>query len=228
MCYVIKYRFLNSRIPVYHKKTDFATLNLPLILASASPQRKELLQEFGFAFETILPDDSAEDDRRLGEPVEEYVRRLALQKAKNVADKRERGIFIGCDTIVLCGRDVLEKPADRDDARRMIMQLRGQVHQVFSGLCLLVKETGQEIRIFIETATTQLLMQPIADGELEAYLDTEIWQGKSGAFGYQDCRDWISILEGSESNVVGLPMELFREMYANADTLGSGHFGDML
>ena len=203
---------MDSRRPVYHTTTDFAMAELPLILASASPRRKELLQEAGIAFETILPDESAEDDRRLDEPTEEYVRRLAFQKAKNVADKRERGIFIGCDTIVLCGGDVLEKPADRADARRMIRQLRGQVHQVLSGLCLVMKDASRDTQVLTETATTQLFMQPISDGELETYLDTGIWQGKSGAFGYQDCQNWISILEGSESNVVGLPMGLLQQM----------------
>ncbi|MCL2005528.1 MAG: Maf family protein [Planctomycetaceae bacterium] len=197
---------------MYHTKTEFATARLPLILASASPHRKRLLEEAGIAFETILPDESAEDDRRFEESTEEYVRRLAFQKAKNVADRRECGIVIGCDTIVLCGEDVLEKPVDRADARRMIRQLRGQVHQVLSGLCLVMKDASREIQVLTETATTQLLMQPISDGELEAYLDTGIWQGKSGAFGYQDCTGWITILEGSESNVVGLPMEVLQRM----------------
>jgi len=187
----------------------------PLILASASPRRKQLLTEAGFLFDTLPPDEHAEDARLPNESPEEYVRRLAFQKAKNAAEKVERGIILGCDTVVLCGGTIFGKPADRNDARRMIQHLRGQVHRVLSGLCLLQKtgrETGGEMTVRLETAATLLMMQPISDEELETYLDTGRWQGKAGAFGYQDGNDWITILEGSESNVVGLPMELLRTM----------------
>jgi len=186
---------------------------LPSILASASPNRYRLLTEWGFSFETLPPEEHAEDDRRTNELPEEYVRRLSLQKAKNVAEKIEQGIVIGGDTIVLCGENILEKPIDRDDARKMLRQLRGQIHSVLSGLCLLKKEFSGQITTLLETDVTRLVMQPISDDDLESYLDTEKWRGKSGSFGYQDCNGWITILEGSESNVVGLPMELFQTMY---------------
>ena len=185
---------------------------LPLILASASPRRKQLLTESGFVFETLPPDESAEDARLPDEVPVEYVKRLALQKAENVAKKVERGIILGCDTIVLCGETILEKPTDRNDARRMIQYLRGQVHHVLSGLCLLQK-TGEVTTIRQESAITRLKMQSISDEDVETYLNTGQWQGKAGAFGYQDGNDWITLLEGSESNVVGLPMELFLEMF---------------
>ena len=188
---------------------------MPIILASASPRRKQLLAEAGFAFETVPPDDCAEDIRQTDESPEEYVCRLAFQKAKNVADKTEQGIILGGDTIVLCGENILEKPTNRDDARDMLRQLRGQVHQVLSGLCLIKKSNGQTM-LWQKTATTQLMMLSISDDDIETYLDTEQWQGKAGAFGYQDGNDWITILEGSESNVVGLPLELFQTMYGKA------------
>ena len=190
--------------------------NIPLILASASPRRQQLLADAGFEFETHFPDSNAEDARRQNELPEEYVRRLAFQKAKNVADKRERGIILGGDTIVLCGGNILEKPKDRNDARNMLCQLRGQVHSVLSGLCLLKKDRGSEPAVHQGIDLTQLQMQPISDEQLESYLDTESWRGKAGAFGYQDGNDWITILEGSESNVVGLPLELFRTIYHSA------------
>ena len=186
---------------------------LPLLLASTSPRRKQLLAEAGFIFETLPPDKNAEDTRRTNELPVEYVRRLAFQKAKNVADKIEQGIILGGDTIVLCRENILEKPTDRNDARKMLQQLRGQVHHVLSGLCLIKKEIDGKITTSQETEATQLIMQPISDNTLEIYLDTEIWRGKAGAFGYQDGNDWITILEGSESNVVGLPLELFQTMY---------------
>jgi len=187
----------------------------PLILASASPRRRQLLTEAGIVFETLPPDANAEDERRSNELPAEYVRRLAFQKAKNVADKVEQGIILGSDTIVLCGENILEKPIDRNDARKMLLQLRGQVHYVLSGLCLIKKEAGNAMAVQQATETTRLVMQPLSDDEIEAYLDTEMWQGKAGAFGYQDGNDWIAVLEGSESNVVGLPLELFRTMYVS-------------
>lgn len=198
------------------------SLQLPLILASASPHRKRLLESAGFSFEVLLPEEHAEDDRQSGELPIDYVRRLAFQKASNAADRMEQGIVIGGDTIVLCGESILEKPLDRDDARQMLRQLRGQVHHVLSGLCLIKKERhpigeADNKTILLETDTTRLFMVPISDADLEAYLDTGIWQGKSGSFGYQDCKDWIMILEGSESNVVGLPMELFQRMYRSLE-----------
>ena len=185
---------------------------LPLILSSASPRRKQLLAEAGFVFETRPPDESAEDVCRIRESPVDYVQRLAFQKAKNTAEKIEQGIILGGDTIVLCGENILEKPIDREDARKMLQHLRGQIHQVLSGLCLIKKNDGETV-ILQGTAVTQLMMQPISDEEIEIYIDTEKWQGKAGAFGYQDGNDWITLLEGSESNVVGLPMELFQTMY---------------
>ena len=188
-------------------------MKLPLILASASPRRKQLLEEAGFVCDVRLPDTHAEDERLPYESPKKYVRRLAFQKAKNVADKIEQGIVLGGDTIVLCHGNIFEKPVDRNDARNMLRQLRGQIHDVLSGLCLIkkVRDCNPEVRQEIDT--TKLVMQPISDEMLEMYLDTESWQGKAGAFGFQDGNDWITILEGSESNVVGLPLELFRTMY---------------
>ena len=188
-------------------------IELPLVLASASPRRKQLLEEAGFIFEVKFPDAHAEDGRLPHEPPEKYVRRHAFQKAKNVADKIERGIILGGDTIVLCCGNILEKPIDRNDARKMLQQLRGQVHSVLSGLCLVKKEQGCEEEVSQEIDVTRLVMQPISDATLEMYLDTDAWRGKAGAFGYQDGNDWITILEGSESNVVGLPLDCFRTMY---------------
>ena len=184
---------------------------LPLFLASASPRRKQLLTEAGFVFTTLVPDEHAEDGRLPDELPEDYVRRLAFQKAKNVADKIDQGIIIGGDTIVLCGGDILEKPIDRNDARNMLRQLRGQIHYVLSGLCL-VKKTADSETALCRAEFTKLTMKPISDADLESYLDTGKWQGKSGSFGYQDGIDWIVVIEGSESNVVGLPMELLQKM----------------
>lgn len=186
----------------------------PLILASQSPRRRELLTAAGFRFEIRVPREDAEDRRRSGETPEDFVRRLAVQKADSVAETLDRGRIIGCDTIVVCRGEILEKPKNRDDARRMLRLLRGEDHRVLSGLCVLVKD-GAEITYDVRLETTQLHMLSISDAELEDYLDTGVWRGKAGAFGYQDRNAWITITHGSESNVVGLPMELLGKMLAD-------------
>jgi septum formation protein len=182
-----------------------------LILASGSPRRKQLLDALGYAFDVIKPDDSAEDTRRIGENAEDYVCRLALQKAENTAQKIVSGTVIGCDTVAVCNGQILEKPVDLEDARRMLTMLRGSKHSVLSGLCI-INKTDSGVTKNVRFAETKLWMKPFTDEALEAYLQTSSWRGKAGAFGYQDGNDWLQILNGSESNVVGLPVELLKEM----------------
>ncbi len=139
---------------------------------------------------------------------------LAARKAEDVAGRTERGIVIACDTVAECQGQILGKPADREDARKMLKLLRGQEHRVYSGLCLWRRPDDQQrLRI----AVTKLVMDPISDAELEQYLDGGQWEGKAGAFGYQDGLDWVHVIEGSESNVVGLPMELLARMLEEFD-----------
>ena len=186
--------------------------SFPLVLASGSPRRRQLLSEAGYSFTVVPPDESAEVGEIENESPTEPVARLALQKARDVALRIERGLVIGCDTVAVCGGQILGKPADREDARRMLELLRGRKHHVYSGLCLWPRP-GEAPRIEIDVTT--LVMDPIADVDLDAYLLTGGWEGKAGAFGYQDGLDWVHIVAGSESNVVGLPMELLARMIAD-------------
>lgn len=134
---------------------------------------------------------------------------LALQKAANVALRTEVGVIVGCDTVAECQGSILGKPANRRHAREMLQLMRGREHRVYSGLCLW-KRPEDERQLDVEV--TRLRMAPITDDEIEQYLATDAWEGKAGTFGYQDGLPWIEILEGSESNVVGLPMELLERM----------------
>ena len=181
----------------------------PLILASRSLRRSELLLAAGYDFEVMPADDAAEGSRLPGEPPVDYVRRLARQKAENVAAKIFGGIVIGCDTVVVCRGEILEKPVSRDDAGRMLRLLRGAEQHVITGICLWRRPQDA---VDLRHETTALLMNDISETEIESYLDSNLWVGKAGGFGYQDRHDWLSILSGSESNVVGLPLELFSEM----------------
>ena len=182
-----------------------------LVLASSSPRRKELLHEHGYDFEVVAPDESAEDGMCSGETPAEYVARLAYQKASNVAKRFEEGLFLGCDTLADVGGQILGKPRDEDHARQMLELMRGKRHRVISGISLIERPSN---RTRTDLVVTVVQMDPLTDEMLDRYLETDLWIGKSGAFGLQDGIDWVSVVEGSESNVVGLPMERFGEMLA--------------
>lgn len=186
-------------------------ISSPLILASQSPRRKELLSAEGYEFEVLVPSDDAESGEIPGESISEMVTRLARQKAANVASRIKQGIVIGCDTLAECRGKALGKPKDRNHAEQMLRWLRGERHLVHSGLCLW-KRPEDAVRVAVVTTTLQ--MDPITDAQLKDYLDSGQWQGKAGAFGYQDGNDWLHVIEGSESNVVGLPLECFAELLA--------------
>jgi septum formation protein len=178
-----------------------------IYLASQSPRRREILTAAGLRFNILPPDEGVEDNRVDDESPDQYACRMAVQKACNVAGKIEYGCVIACDTVVCCEGEMLGKPVDKNDARRMLKLLRGKTHQVISGLCILIKQTNKPDQQNITSEQTELVMQKISDSEIETYLDGNSWKGKAGAFGYQDNNSWVKILEGNESNVVGLPIE---------------------
>ena len=177
----------------------------PLILASQSPRRKSLMHEYGYSFLVHPPSDTAEGGMCSGETPPELVVRLAKQKAEDVAKQYEHAVIIGCDTVAECMGTVLGKPVDIDDARRMLTMLRGKDHRVLSGLCIWKRPSD---KVTLKLDITTLHMDEVTDRQIEAYLATDKWQGKAGAFGYQDGWDWLHVIQGSETNVIGLPMEV--------------------
>jgi septum formation protein len=189
-------------------------LNRRLVLASQSPRRRELLGSLGVEFEVCLPDPTAEPDEAKpedGESIPEFVQRLATQKASSVAEYKlpYPALVIGCDTVADVDGELLGKPRDRHDAARMLKLLSGRLHSVWSGLCVVDSTTG---RLEVGVAESQLEMTPLSNSELNAYLDSMDWQGKSGAFGYQDGHPWLKIVSGTAENVVGLPLDLLQEL----------------
>lgn len=180
-----------------------------LILASGSPRRKELLAAAGYRFEIVVPSDSAECGICSRESPPELVARLAYQKAHDVASRVAEGIVLGCDTVAECRGHILGKPKNRRHAREMLRLLRGREHNVYSGVCLWRRPTNTTL---VRVDRTELVMDSVSDSELESYLDSGAWEGKAGAFGYQDGLDWLHVVAGSETNVVGLPMELLASM----------------
>jgi septum formation protein len=190
-----------------------------LILASGSPQRKILLDKAGYQFRILVPDPGAECGVCSRESPGEMVARLARQKAADVMSRLQAEpsglpageILVACDTVCECLGQVLGKPSNREHARQMLRSLSGQEHRVYSGLCVWPLSAGaRQVRV----ARTTLRMDPLDSARIEEYLDSDLWEGKAGAFGYQDRAGWLHIVEGSESNVVGLPLELLAEMLA--------------
>ena len=189
-----------------------------LILASSSPRRRELLKEAGYKFDIISPSMTAECGICSQESPPEFVARMAFQKAEDVVKRLQKQpyldgssvtIVIACDTVAECAGQILGKPADVAHARSMLNFLSGREHHVYSGLCLWELPAGAT---HVKVDRTTLQMERLNAEQLEDYLASELWDGKAGAFGYQDRVGWLRIVEGSESNVVGLPMELLQGM----------------
>ncbi|HEX3659310.1 MAG TPA: Maf family protein [Pirellulales bacterium] len=180
-----------------------------LILASSSPRRRELLTEAGYQFRIVPPRAAAECGMCSEESPPELVARLAYQKAADVACRVSQGMIVACDTVAECRGQILGKPVDEQHARQMLELLSGREHRVYSGLCLW---NAAKNHSRVQVAQTVLRMDRLAPAQIDDYLASGLWEGKAGAFGYQDRLGWLRVIEGSESNVVGLPMELLKEM----------------
>jgi septum formation protein len=203
---------LIDRIGIPFLQTPSLQTSRPkLILASRSPRRRELLIEAGYEFEIVVPDEAAECGICSRESPEQLVARLARQKAADVVLRIASGLVLGCDTVAECEGQILGKPANEDHARKMLHALSGHEHRVVSGLCLW-QVPGGEPRVRV--AVTRLRMDRLMDSQIDDYATSGLWEGKAGGFGYQDRLGWLHILAGSESNVVGLPLELLAEMLA--------------
>jgi septum formation protein len=192
-----------------------------IVLASRSPRRLQLATAEGWRVRVIVPPEEAESEaapRGPDESLAQYVCRLALAKATAVAgggpSTQIQGTILACDTVAEVDGQILGKPADRDDARQMLLDLSGRRHRVVSGVCLWPQPDGQPL---FGDAESLLEMEELSDEFLEWYLKSGMWAGKAGACGFQDERLPLRLVAGSPSNVVGLPMELVREMLARVD-----------
>ncbi len=174
-----------------------------IILASASPRRKELLRQIGLEFE-VIPSRAKELITR--QLPQEVVEELALQKAENVAEDVGEGIVIGSDTIVWQNGRIMGKPKDREDARRMLRGIQGNTHSVFTGVAVLVK-SGADVQRHVFSCETKVHIFPMTEEETEKYLDTGEPMDKAGAYGIQGMfAAWVEAIEGDYNNVVGLPV----------------------
>lgn len=171
-----------------------------LILASSSPRRRELLTQAGLRFDVIPA--HIDETRNTDEAPVAYVQRLALEKAQAIAALHPEDVVLGADTTVVLHGAVLNKPAGRADAERMLRSLSGQSHLVHTGIAVV---RGQTQRQHVETTT--VYFATIAESELSHYLETGDSLDKAGAYGIQTyAARWITRIEGDFFNVVGLPI----------------------
>jgi septum formation protein len=173
-----------------------------LILASASPRRAQLLRAAGIPFEVVTAD--VDETPRPAEAADAYVRRLAAAKAELVAVAHPGRLVLGADTTVVVSGRILGKAVDADEARAMLTALAGRAHDVHTGVAL-TGPGGTETRL----ATTRVTIAAMTSEDITAYLATDEWLDKAGAYAIQGRMSrFVTALEGSYTNVVGLPVSL--------------------
>ncbi len=180
------------------------SIDLPLILASGSPRRSMLLSQVGIPYE-VQVSGVDESDAVFDDPAE-GARSLALRKAMAVASRQKESgrIVLGADSIVVVGGDVLGKPADVDDAFRMLKRLVGQTHHVITGIALVESGTGRSTQAHEQTLVQ---MRPCTDDEISAYVATGEPMDKAGSYGAQgQGAALVERVEGCFNNVIGLPV----------------------
>lgn len=187
-----------------------AAENINIVLASKSPRRQQLIAALGFPFRCVSV--SADEVLPAGIPADEASEYLARLKASafDCNSLAENDILVTADTVVVADGRVLGKPADRDDAWRMLSLLSGRCHVVHTGVCLTTKT---EVHSFTES--TKVYFNHLEDNEIEYYLDNFKYIDKAGSYGIQDWIGYIGVerVEGCFYNVVGLPVSrLYREI----------------
>ncbi len=179
-----------------------------LILASNSPRRRELLRQIGVHF-SVAPAD-VDENIMPGEAAETYATRVARDKARIAAARVHAGIVIAADTIVVLDNEILGKPADSEDAARMLKKLSGRVHRVITAVVLKDAGTGREL---VKSATTKVWFRKLSTVDIASYVESGEPLDKAGAYGIQE-RGALLVdrIEGCYFNVVGLPLSILGEL----------------
>ena len=188
-------------------------IKLPkLILASASPRRAEILTAVGWEFEKQIADvDETELPR---ENPADYVQRLAREKAVAVAEKLAGALVLGADTTVVIENQIIGKPTDLEDARRMLRMLSGNWHEVLTGVAL-VRNTGENLETKVDVQRTRVKFAALSDAEIEFLVELGAPLDKAGAYAVQGAAAlFIERIEGDYWNVVGLPIQLVYRLFS--------------
>lgn len=178
----------------------------PIVLASASPRRRELLKTAGIAF-VVRPAEIAEVPHQHESP-KAFAERMALEKARAVRSRNTGEVILAADTVVAVDGEILGKPNDEEDAARMLRLLSGREHLVITGVCL----SGEDFED-IRSENTEVRFKKMSDADIRGYIATGEPMDKAGAYGIQGgASRWIAGITGDYNNVVGLPLDLVRQM----------------
>ena len=184
---------------------------LSIILASASPRRRQLLAQAGYKFTVVVPDiDESVFSAERVSPCE-YAKRLALAKAKNVAAKFPDCLVIGADTVVDYKSKIIGKPADAKEAEQITKKLFSKSHKVITAVAIVRLSDHTEI---VESDTTAVHPRKMNAEQIAEHIKSGSWQDKAGAYAIKESGDeFVEKIEGSLTNVMGLPMELLQRMF---------------
>jgi septum formation protein len=173
-----------------------------LILASASPRRLALLAQIGITPDRVVPADVDESPLK-GELPRQTAQRLAVEKARLVAARNTGAIVLAADTVVACGRRELSKTEDPKEARRFLELLSGRRHRVYGGIAVIAADG----RVWQRCVTTMVKFARLTAAEIDAYIASDEWRGKAGAYGIQGkAAAFIADIGGSYTNIVGLDL----------------------
>ena len=195
---------------------------MKIILASKSPRRKEILENLGIQFEIITAD--TDESSEINDP-ESLVKELALRKGEAVADlilsegickDEDRVIVISSDTVVSADKNILGKPEDLENARKMLSLLQGRDHSVFSGIAVIdLKNGSKSIEKYVGAEETVVRFSPMNDDEIDFYIHAENVLDKAGAYAIQGIASaWIEKIDGDYFNVVGLPVRCLMKLFS--------------
>ena len=184
---------------------------MKIILASKSPRRRELMNLGRFEYEILVSDEEEKFDETLS--IEEQSKKVALDKAKVIFDNTQGDrAIIGADTIVVNDNEIYGKPKDRQDAIRMLKGLQGKTHKVYTSIAVLIEKNG-EYKEYNELHETKIFVKPMSDYEISKYITQTNPYDKAGAYAIQgQFALFIEKIEGSYTNVVGLPIERVYEI----------------
>ena len=182
---------------------------VPLILASSSPRRRQLLEEAGYKFKVEIPDIDESSFETESSSTAEHAEKLALAKAMNIAGSHLDTLILAADTLVDLNGQIIGKPKDAHDARLMLTKLSGSVHKVITGLAIVRLSDNIEI---IRSESTTIYPKKMTNKQIDELIKSGLWKNKSGACSIEDSGQFVEKIEGSITNVMGLPMELLEKL----------------
>lgn len=192
---------------------------MEIILASKSPRRIQILGEMGYRFEVIpaVGEEVVDTTLSSAKMVEKTAECKAREIVKTYAEKARGHAVIGMDTVVVFNGEVLQKPKNAEDQRKMLKKLSANVHEVFTGYCIIcVGQDGEILREVCGAERSAVLFNRLSEDTIEAYVKSGLGLDKAGGYGVQDGFGLVSRVEGSLSNVIGFPKErvalLFKEL----------------